>query len=142
MPGYLITLDKIFVLTSLAGCLAWIWEYTADRGWRNQMGRTLLVKTSLLSGLLALTAINFFAHPAGSWLLLVTWTGVVLLGLIGPAMFWRMIVFRRVRKAVRWRFCRNGHPVSLSARFCPVCGLPVQPGAVDNPPPGGQDAAT
>lgn len=127
MPGILVVLDKIFVLTSLAGCVAWILEYTVNRGWRNSMGRTLLAKTSLLAGLLALSAVTFFVRPDRFWLLIIDWAGVGMLGLIGPVMAWRMLVFRRVRKAARWRQCRNGHQVTVTALFCPTCGVPVPP---------------
>lgn len=124
IPGVLIVLDKIFVLTSLGGCLSWIGEYTWNSGWRNVIGRTLLAKTSLLAGLLALTAVSLFLPLDAPWRLALSWAGVILLGLIGPVMVWRLLVFRKVSKAVQ--ACPNGHRIS-AARYCPQCGVLIPP---------------
>lgn len=126
VPGYLAGLDKVFVVTSLIGCLAWLLEYTRNAGWRNAMGRTLLTKTSLLAGLLLLSAVSFFVRLAGTWLLLFTWAGVLMLGAIGPVMIWRMLVFGRLSHGVR--YCPNGHRNLLIARYCSVCGAAMQAG--------------
>lgn len=125
MPEGLLWLDRIFVLTSLAGCLAWIAEYTVNRGWRNSMGRTLLAKTTLLALLLLLSAMSLWFNLSRGTSIAVTWFGVLLLGLIGPVMAWRMVVFHRVSRAVR--FCPNEHRVPLTARYCPACGARVAP---------------
>ena len=123
VPAALIWLDRVFVLTSLASCLAWITEYTVHRGWRNSMGRTLLVKTCLLAALLALSAVSVWFHLTRSNSLVIAWISVVLLGAIGPVMLWRMLVFRRI---IRFRRdCPNGHPVPPAALFCPDCGAPA-----------------
>lgn len=132
VPAALVILDKVFVLTSLAGCLAWIAEYTRSRGWRNEIGRTLLVKTSLLAALLALSALNLYFHLNRQDSLAIAWAGVLLLGAIGPVMAWRLLVFRRAARGVR--LCPNGHAVaSAAARFCPQCGVPVTPPGVPDP---------
>lgn len=128
IPGVLVLLDKVFVLTSLASCLAWIVEYTLNRGWRNSLGRTLLTKTALLAGLLGLSALSAFFHLNRTTSLWVAWVAVVMLGLIGPVMLWRMWVFRRLQHASRR--CPNGHPVTPLARFCPRCGVRIpEPGS-------------
>lgn len=122
-PFWLVWLDRVFVLTSLASCLAWIAEYSVNRGWRNSMGRTLLAKTSLLAALLALSGISLWFGLNRDDSITLAWVGVILLGAIGPVMLWRMVVFRRIAR-VR-RFCPAGHQVPLAARFCPGCGLPA-----------------
>lgn len=119
-PHILILLDRVAVLIALAGCLAWIWEYTVNQGWRNPMGRTLLSKTSLLTGLLALSAVSLLISLSRLWQEVFAWAGLAMLAMIGPVMAWRMIVFRRVSRATR--MCPNGHAISLTAAFCPVCG--------------------
>lgn len=132
-PEALVLLDKVFVLTSLAGCLAWIWEYTRGQGWRNEVGRTLLAKTSLLAALLALSALSLYLHLPWFWQLVLGWSGVVLLGAIGPVMIWRLLVFRRIGRSVL--SCPAGHQVSLAARYCPDCGLRVIPGSAPDQVP-------
>jgi hypothetical protein len=121
MPSPLLMLfSKIFLGTALAGMIAWVVDYSLQHGWQNPLGRTLLVKTVILLALLGLSALSLYFNLN---LLVLEWVQVILLGLVGPVMVWRMVAFRRVSSATLR--CPNGHVVSMLARFCPVCGARV-----------------
>lgn len=126
-PPVLLWLDRVFVLTSMLGCAAWIVEYSVNRGWRNSMGRTLLTKTSLLTALLALSALSSWFGLNRNTSLAIAWIGMALLGAIGPVMVWRIVVFHRIGQASR--HCPAGHRVSFTALFCPECGTRLPPPA-------------
>jgi len=119
----LVLLLKIFLCTSLSGLAFWIVDYSLHRGWSNALGRTLLVKSFLLLGLLGLSALSVFLNLNRNTSIAVAWLQVALLALIGPVMVWRSLVFRRVARATRR--CPNGHVVSALAIYCPRCGEPI-----------------
>jgi hypothetical protein len=125
-PGpVVILLSRIFLSTSLAGCLAWVVDYTRQRGWHNVAGQNLLTKTTILALLLLiglLTSLFRFSHDVE---VVLSWAYVVLLAAIGPVMVWRMWVFHRLGSVTAK--CPAGHVVPVSARYCHVCGQPISP---------------
>lgn len=126
-PLYML-LARIAVSCALAGCLAWIMEYTFRSGWRNSVGRTLMVKTLLLCGLLLISLLFSLLRFSPAWQDFLRWADLVMLALIGPVMAWRLLVFRKMGRSLAR--CPSGHVVFRAARFCPQCGLPVRlPGA-------------
>lgn len=120
-----IVLSRVCIGTGLAGSLAWLVDYARHHGLRNVVGRTLLTKTAIITALLALSLLSSFFRPASRAEEALAWASLALVALIGPAMVWRLAVFRRVSAAVT---CPDGHPAPVSARFCPECGQPVPQG--------------
>ena len=50
-PGYLLVLDKVFVITSFLASLAWVVQYSREGGWSNPLGHTILLKSSIICAL-------------------------------------------------------------------------------------------
>lgn len=120
-----ILLLRLFEATSLGASLAWIVDYTRQRGWHNIVGRNLLTKTVIITLLLLigfLTSLFRFSPGVEEFL---SWAYLVLLAAIGPVMVWRMAVLRRVGTAVVT--CPAGHTVTAAARYCPECGILLPP---------------
>lgn len=122
-PAVLILLAKIFEGTSLACSLLWIVDYTRQRGWHNMVGRNLLTKTVIISLLLLIVLLLSLFQFSPVVELILTWAYVVLLAAIGPVMIWRMVVLHQAAVAVVR--CSAGHVVTVGARYCPECGLPL-----------------
>jgi hypothetical protein len=120
-------LTRICLCTSLAGTLAWIFDYSRDKWWNNVVGRNLATKTIIIALLLIVSLLGAFFRLTPGFIYWLRWADITLLAAIGPVMVWRMFVFRRVTAAtVR---CPAGHFVSSGARYCPQCGT-FMPGAV------------
>lgn len=128
----LLLLSRIFLCTSLAGTLAWVGYYFRLRGWDNPVGRNWLAVKLVIAGLLldGLLASFFRFNPLVMRVL--SWADVVLLAAIGPFMVWRMRMFRRL--AALPDRCPAGHPVPVSARYCPQCGIALRLPARDGAP--------
>jgi hypothetical protein len=120
-----VILLRVFETTSLLGSLAWITDYTRQRGWHNVAGRNLLTKTVIIASLLLLGLLLslFRFNPLIEEILY--WLYVALLAAIGPVMVWRMVVFHRLGGATRK--CPAGHVVPVTDKYCHVCGQLIPP---------------
>lgn len=122
-PVLIIILLRIFMSTSLLCSLAWIVDYSRQRGWHNIVGRNLLTKTVIITVLLMIGLLTSLFRFSLDVELFLGWVYVALLAAIGPVMVWRMVVLHQVSDAVA--HCPAGHVVSAGARYCPECGLPL-----------------
>lgn len=81
---------RIVIAEDLAAIIAFIVQYSVlAKWWRNPIGATIVVKDLLIVVVLAANAIEVFAPPS----LALEWVVVLITGLIGPVMVWRMAVF-------------------------------------------------
>ena len=95
--------DQVIVLLFKVGCIAgfislvgWVIIYTRlARWWKNPIGRTLVVKTLLIAGLLVPTTMSLFFNFNRLTSHIAAWVDVVLIGAIAPVMIWRSIVWLR-----------------------------------------------
>lgn len=117
----LLVVTQVCLGVALFGLGSWAVYYSRHRGWRNAMGRTLLIETVLLFAVLALSGLGVYFSIADEE---TAWAEAVLVGLVGPVMIWRLWVMLKLSRAVRK--CPNGHTVSVAATFCPVCGALVR----------------
>lgn len=119
-----VEVTRVFLCTSLAGCVSWIADYSrANYWWRNPVGMNLVIKTSIIALLLVVSLVSSFMRGDVAVQEIVMWAYLVLLGLIGPVMVWRMVIFQRISGAITE--CPAGHLVTRAATFCPKCGLRV-----------------
>lgn len=97
---WLVLAFKIVTLTSFFSLLGWVAIYTSlAKWWRNDIGRTLVVKTSLIALVLVPTILSLFFHFNRLTSHLAGWFDVVMLGLVAPVMWWRSAVFLRLGKS-------------------------------------------
>ena len=90
---------KVVSLTSFVSLFAWVAQYHiyTHGAWRNNpIGRTLVVKTSLIALLLVPTILALFFHFSATTSRIAGWVDVVILGAVGPVMWWRMAVWRKL----------------------------------------------
>lgn len=123
-PPIMILLLQIGVPLALAGTIAWLADYSRTRWWRHVVGRNLTIKTLIIFALLIISAIDVFAPPSYRLELILAWCEVGLVWLIGPVLFWRLVIFRRLANSAR--HCPNGHAVLPTARYCPQCAHPMR----------------
>lgn len=114
---------KVTLGTALAGSLWWLVWYLRRGGWRNPLGRVLIIDRVLIIALLGLSAFSIYLGLNRLTSLAFAWVQIGLLASIGPVMVWLLFVVRRVSHATRR--CPNDHVVSVAARFCPRCGVAI-----------------
>jgi len=101
----LVLLFKIGAVAGFASIIAWIVVYTRlAKWWESPIGRTLVVKSLLLAGLLIPTILSLFFHFNRLTSYVAGWVDAVLICAIAPVMIWRTAVWLRIyrknRKAV------------------------------------------
>jgi len=85
---------KVGVIAGFVSLIAWIVVYTRLAAWwRNAIGRTLVVKTALIAGLLVPTGLSLFFTFNRLTSYIAGWVDVALIGLITPVMIWRITVW-------------------------------------------------
>ena len=90
---------KIVCVTGFASLAAWVVQYTRythGAAWRDPLGRTLVIKTSLIALLLVPTALSLFLHFNRLTSYVAGWVDVILIGAITPVMVWRILTWRRI----------------------------------------------
>ena len=88
---------KIGCITGFLSLTGWVVIYTRyAKWWQDQIGRTLVIKTLLIAGLLISTTLSLF-FPLNR--LIVSWIDAAGIAAITPVMIWRILVWRKVHKA-------------------------------------------
>lgn len=91
---------KIAVPAAFFTLVSWVVQYTLlARWWRNDIGRTLVVKTAVIAALLVPTTIMLFVPVTPVVARIAGWLDVALIAMITPVMWWRILVFDRVYRA-------------------------------------------
>lgn len=93
---------KVVLIGGVLSCATWIAVYTKMAPWwRNPIGRTLVIKTSLIMLLFVPSILSLFFHftRVTSWV--AAWLDVAVIGAITPVMIWRTFVWRKVVAAKR-----------------------------------------
>lgn len=95
----LILISKIVVVSGFLSLTGWIAQYTRyAKWWRNDVGRTLIAKTTLIAILLIPAMFSLFFNLNRFDSRIIGWLDVVLLGLVTPVMIWRILVFRKIHR--------------------------------------------
>lgn len=90
---------RVVVVAAFVSLVAWIVVYTRlAPWWKNPIGQTLVVKTTLIALLLVPSALSLFFHFNRLTSHLAAWIDVGLIGLITPVMWWRIHVWRSFHK--------------------------------------------
>lgn len=101
---WIILLFRIFLISGFVSLVAWVVVYTRLTGWanwKNPIGQTLVIKTSLVALLLVPSILALFFHFSRATSITAAWVDVALIGLITPVMLWRTAVWVRIyRKPV------------------------------------------
>ncbi|HEY6278719.1 MAG TPA: hypothetical protein VIX86_20595 [Streptosporangiaceae bacterium] len=95
----IILLFKIVIVTGFASICLFIAVYTyLAPWWRNEIGRTLVVKDVILALLLLPSVLSLFLDLNRFTSRVVAWVDVVLFAAMTPVMVWRTVVFARIRR--------------------------------------------
>lgn len=90
---------KIAEVGALAAIVAFIACYSAwAEWWKDPVGRTIVVKDLLLLIAFIPPVLSMFLHFSGATSRVAAWFDVAMLGLIGPAMIWRVFVFWKIHR--------------------------------------------
>lgn len=90
---------KIFCLSGFVSLTGWVALYTRyARWWRDAIGRTLVVKTTLIAMLLIPTALSLFFRFNGPASLVAGWVDTGLIAAITPVMLWRIAIWQKIHR--------------------------------------------
>lgn len=93
---------KAVLLSGIASLILWIGIYTRlARWWASPIGRTLVIKTMLITLMFIPTTLAMFFHFSAFGSLVAGWADVGLVGLVTPVMIWRSAVWLRIRREGR-----------------------------------------
>lgn len=92
----LLKITLISGVISIAAFVAVYWRLAP--WWRNQIGRTLVVKDVLLILIMIPTILSLFFQFNRLTSHIAAWLDVVLFGLITPVMIWRAVVWVRIHR--------------------------------------------
>ena len=96
----ILVLLKVFCLTGFCSIALWITVYTrVAKWWTNPIGRSLVLKSSLLAMLLVPTALSLFFKFNRLTSDVAGWVDTVLIGAITPVMLWRSVIWWRTDHA-------------------------------------------
>ena len=96
---WLILSFKVVVIAAFLSLAAWIAIYTKlSPWWRSPIGKTLVIKTSLIALLLVPSILALFFHFSRFTSMVAGWVDVALIGLICPVMIWRSAVWVRIHR--------------------------------------------
>lgn len=96
---WIILAFKIALISGFISLAAWVAVYTRLTGWanwKNPIGQSLVIKTSLVALLLVPATLALFFHFTRATSLAAAWVDIALIGLITPVMWWRVSVWLRV----------------------------------------------
>lgn len=95
----IILLFKVVLISGAASVTLFIAVYwRLAPWWRNEIGRTIVVKDFLLIACLMPSILSLFFHFSRLTSYVAAWTDVALFGLLTPVMLWRVRVWHRVHK--------------------------------------------
>lgn len=104
----IVLLLKIGLIAGLVCIIAWIAVYSRlAKWWKGPLGRTLVIEASLIAGLFVPQILSLFFDLNRLDSRIAAWSDVVLIGLVGPVMAWRCLVWFRLDQA--GRLGRTGH---------------------------------
>jgi hypothetical protein len=92
----------LFKITLISGTLSVaafaVCYHLMTRGavWRNEIGRTIIIKDILLVLMLTPSILSFFWHFSRLSSHVAAWVDIGLFGLLTPVMLWRIAVWRRI----------------------------------------------
>ena len=96
---WIILAFKVVTIAGFCSLTGWVVLYTRyAKWWRNEIGRTLVIKTLLVALLLIPTALSLFVHFSRAAAYAARWADVALIGLITPVMIWRSTVWYKIHK--------------------------------------------
>ena len=95
----LIIVFKAGLISGFVSLVGWVAVYTRlAKGWHDEIGRTLVVKTLLIAALMVPSALSLFLHLSRMDSLVAGWIDAGLIWLITPVMLWRTAVWIRNSK--------------------------------------------
>lgn len=100
----IVLLFKIVLISGAVSVALFVAEYTwrtRGRCWRNDIGRTLVVKDILLILCLLPSILSLFWDFNRLNSHISAWVDIVLFGLLTPVMCWRVFVFERIHRQKR-----------------------------------------
>lgn len=90
---------KVVLIAGIVSIIAFIVQYSRYAPWwRNEIGRTLIVKDILLVLLLVPSILSLFLHFSRLSSHIAAWIDVGLFGLLTPVMIWRIAVWARIHR--------------------------------------------
>lgn len=98
---WLILALKIACCYGFLSLTVWVIQYTRYTrwaAWHDPLGRTLMVKSLLIAGLLLVSILSLFLHLNRLTSEAAGWVDVALIGAVGPVMTWRILVWRKAHK--------------------------------------------
>jgi hypothetical protein len=99
---WIILAFKVVLIAGFLSLTGWIAVYTRlAEWWKNDIGRTLVVKTALIALLLVPSILSLFFHLNRLTSMTAAWVDVGLVGLITPVMLWRIAVWLRIYRSGR-----------------------------------------
>ena len=91
---WIVLLLKIGLIAAFVSLVGWVAVYThLAAWWRNAIGRTLVIKSLLIAGLLVPSMLALFFHLNRFDSRIAAWVDVALIGAIAPVMAWRSAVW-------------------------------------------------
>lgn len=93
---------KVVLIAAFVSLVSWVVIYTRlthGAAWRNPVGRSLLVKTSLIAAVIIPSTLSVFLDLSRRSSVIVGWVDVALIGLVTPVMLWRSAVWIRLARA-------------------------------------------
>lgn len=94
---WIILLFKIILIVDVLAIAGFVIEYwRLAPWWRNPIGRTIVIKDLLLMFALLPSVLSIFFQFNRLDSVIAAWVDVVLIGLIGPVMIWRSVVWQRI----------------------------------------------
>lgn len=97
-------------ITSIAVFVADYHRMTRGGVWRNEIGKTIVIKDILLIACMTPSVLSLFFHLSRLTSRVAGWTDIVLFGLLPVVMTWRVKVWRRVHNGKAGKADAPGPP--------------------------------
>ena len=92
---------KVTLVAGVLSVLAFVADYTRlAPWWKDEIGRTLVVKDILLILMLVPTILSLFFSFSRLTSYVAAWTDVSMFALLTPVMWWRILVWQRVHRRI------------------------------------------
>lgn len=91
---------EMSLIESCVCILIWIVAYTfLEKWWRHQIGWTLVLTKVLFFGALFLVVLSIYLSFSRYTSEVAAWIQIALIGLVGPVMIWRTILWVNISRA-------------------------------------------
>lgn len=98
----ILLLFKVVLIAGMTSIAAFVVQYTLlAPWWRDQLGRTLVIKDILLTLVLVPSVLALFFRFGRASGHIAAWFDIAVFGAITPVMIWRMLVWRKVSRQGR-----------------------------------------